>query len=225
MFKAWREACIHFKRELVEQEMKDVQHFKTKRKSIVTALAGVTIGSNQEKKILNRRTNALKQARETLVKKLEAKNQVGGIITESMLQVELQKIFHNEIQAWDRKRYLRPPFKLMKQFAMEILLLKRKADDHRSKSVLSNCIQNWRSNVVKSRQVPLRYSQMVVDAFIEKRKMKLSFKVWYKWSIIMTSAKKLQRKILSRQALLLFQSWSIEARKRLRKEEKFWTSG
>ena len=50
--------------------------------------------------------------------------------------------------------------------------------------------------------------------------MKLTFKMWYKWSIIMTSAKNLQRKILSRQALLLLHTWSKEARKRLRQRRK-----
>ncbi|GFH55546.1 hypothetical protein CTEN210_12022 [Chaetoceros tenuissimus] len=220
IFKAWRESCIHYKRERVEQEMKDVQHFKIKRKSIVTALAGVTIGSNQEKKILNRCTNALKQARETLVKKLEKKNQAGGIITEAMLQVELQKIFHDEIQAWDRKRYLRPPFQWMKRNARKMHLLKRKADNYRGFRALYKSFQDWRSSVAKSRQVPLRYSQIVVDAFIDKRRMKLSFKVWHKWSMVMTLAKKLERKILSRQAWLLFQSWSDEARKRVRLRRK-----
>lgn len=58
-----------------------------------------------EKKILNWRTNAFKQARETLVKELEEKNQVGGIITVAILQIELLKIFHDEIWARYRSTY------------------------------------------------------------------------------------------------------------------------
>ena len=187
--------------------------YKLRKRGILAALSAVAIGADSRKTILKRRPEALDKARTALTEKLALKNQLhGGIISTCMLQNELRRLFHDELHQWDRKRYLKGPFLVMKA-AMENTKQGRvKAYTHYCRTCLEKTFSKWYDCTrVGTRRAP-RFDQDRVDLFSRTTLIKIPFKQWHTISRMLTEAAKKRRAALTRFIHSYFMAWQNQAR-------------
>ena len=206
-FLAWKEATLFHKRNLLHNKVESTEYFKSKKKGILAVLSAVAIGANSKKNILQRRQNALDQARGVLMKKLAEKSQSHGIITMDMLQIELRRIFHNELHKWDRKRYLSGPFVVMKELMIEANIGNKKARDYAKTRYLKLPFEGWRN--VSLTQLA---SHAKVDIFAKKSLPIMVLKSWHRLARTYSIAAQKRRAFLTQIATDCFTAWLFQAK-------------
>ena len=210
-FVAWTEVTLSHNRKVLQKKIVKTEYFKSKKKGILAVLSAVAIGANSGNKILQRRQNALDQAREVLTKKLAERDQTHGVITSDLLHVELQRIFHNELQKWDQKRYLWSPFMAMKETMLIAKHVNQKACDHRKKRYLMLPFEQWKTS--SSKKIGrFRYNQVEVDSFAKSRLSRMALKRWHGLARIHSLVAQKRRAILTRLASSCITAWSLQAK-------------
>lgn len=86
-FTCWRGSLVRVvKKDLMDSiESKATGYFRQRKKSVIGFWSHVALGLNSKKNILERRRGGLEKARESLLKRLEEKGDVGMIITPDMI--------------------------------------------------------------------------------------------------------------------------------------------
>ena len=218
---AWYEVILSQRRKELNKEVEGLKVYGFKKRGILAALSAVAIGVNSKKKILQRRRETLDEARLSLMEKLERKKQTNGVISTGMLQNELRRLLYNELNQWDKKRYLSAPFQEMKVAMKRVRIQRATAESHFAKKHLKKYLSQWYHFCYPegNRRI-VRFDQSKVDKFSALTTTKVAFKLWYKYARIRTKAAIMHRKALTNFVYSYFQEWRYQTRKQclLRKD-------